>query len=101
MTRRRTPRRSVIRLATGQTARTLRHPYGPEPVLALDFGATSVLITTTGPATGEDLEFARQLAREAARFAWSMERALHATTHLTNHALQQPATGKATDQTAA
>ncbi|GAA3159151.1 hypothetical protein [Nonomuraea roseoviolacea] len=97
MTRRRTPRRSVIRLTTGHTARTLRHPYGPEPMLALDFGATSVLITTTGPVTGEDLEFARQLAREAARFAWSTERAFHATTDPTNHTLHQPAT----DQTAA
>ncbi|MFI7440347.1 hypothetical protein [Nonomuraea indica] len=74
MTRRRTPRRSVIRLTTGHTARTLRHPYGPEPVLVLDFGATSVLLTTTGPVTGEDVEFARQFAREAARFARLLER---------------------------
>ncbi|MEV0194863.1 hypothetical protein [Nonomuraea sp. NPDC050691] len=101
MTRRRTPRRSVIRLTTGHTARTLRHPYGREPVLALDFGATSVLITTTGPVTGEDLEFARQLAREAARFAWLIERAFYATTYLTGRAVQQSATGEATDQTAA
>ncbi|WP_101788512.1 hypothetical protein [Nonomuraea indica] len=108
MTRRRTPRRSVIRLATGHTVRTLRHPYGHrEPVLALDFGATSVLVTTNGPVTGEDVEFARQLAHEAARFAWSMERAFHTRTdtshtyHLPGHAKQQLAAGKATDQTAA
>ncbi|MET7462440.1 hypothetical protein [Nonomuraea sp. NPDC005501] len=74
MTRRRTPRCSVIRLTTGHTARTLRHPYGPEPVLALDFGATSVLVTTTGPVTDEDVEFARQLAHEATRFARLLER---------------------------
>ncbi|MEV0236099.1 hypothetical protein [Nonomuraea sp. NPDC050786] len=101
MTRRRTPRRSVIRLTTGHTARTLRHSYGPELVLALDFGATSVLITTTALVTDEDLEFARQLAREATRYAWSMERAFHSTTDLTGRALQQSATGKAIDQTAA
>lgn len=79
MARRRTPRRSVIRLTTGHTARTLRHPYGHrEPVLALDFGATSVLVTTNGPVTGEDVEFARQLAREAVRFARSLESSFHA-----------------------
>ncbi|TDD05552.1 hypothetical protein E1292_16905 [Nonomuraea deserti] len=78
MTRRRTPRTSVIRLTTGHAARTLTHPYARrQPVLALDFGATSVLVTTHGPATVEDLEFARQLAREASRFARSLERSLH------------------------
>ncbi|MEV4159814.1 hypothetical protein [Nonomuraea dietziae] len=75
MTRRRTPRTSVIRLTTGQAARTLRHPYSLHPpVLALDFGATSVLITTSGPVTVDDLKFARQLAREAALFVLSLER---------------------------
>jgi hypothetical protein len=69
---------SVIRLTTGHAARTLNHPYARrEPVLALDFGATSVLVTTRGPATVEDLEFARQLAREAYRFARSVERSLY------------------------
>ncbi|MFB9472237.1 hypothetical protein [Nonomuraea salmonea] len=42
MTRRRTPRNSVIRLTTGHAARTMNHPFARrEPVLALDFGATS------------------------------------------------------------
>ncbi|MEQ4721665.1 hypothetical protein [Nonomuraea sp. B19D2] len=77
MTRRRNPRTSVIRLTTGRTARTLFHPYGHrEPVLALDFGAACVLVTTHGPVTLEDLAFARQLAREAARYARSVERSL-------------------------
>ncbi|PZG20923.1 hypothetical protein [Nonomuraea aridisoli] len=78
MTRRRTPRNSVIRLTTGRAARTLNHPFARrEPVLALDFGATSVLVTTNGPVTFEDLEFARQLARESYRFARSLERSFH------------------------
>ncbi|MEV0594984.1 hypothetical protein [Nonomuraea cavernae] len=78
MTRRRTPRTSVIRLTTGNAARTLSHPFARrEPVLALDFGATSVLVTTNGPVTVADLEFARQLAREAHRFARSMERSFY------------------------
>ncbi|MEV0228008.1 hypothetical protein [Nonomuraea sp. NPDC050786] len=77
MTRRRTPRTSMIRLTTGRTARTLLHPYGHrEPVLALDFGAACVQVTTHGPVTLEDLTFARQLAREAARYARSVERSL-------------------------
>ncbi|MGN9841609.1 hypothetical protein ACTMTI_26130 [Nonomuraea sp. H19] len=78
MTRRRTPRNSVIRLTTGNAARTLNHPFTRrEPILALDFGATSVLVTTSGSVTAEDLEFARQLAREAHRFARSLERSLY------------------------
>ena len=78
MTRRRTPRHNVIRLTTGHAARTLNHPFARcEPVLALDFGATSVLVTTSGPVTVEDLEFARQLAREAHRFARSLERSFY------------------------
>ncbi|GAA3249326.1 hypothetical protein [Nonomuraea helvata] len=78
MTRRRTPRNSVIRLTTGHAAHTLNHPYAHrEPVLALDFGATSVLVTTSGPVTVEDLKFARQLAREAHRFARSIERSFY------------------------
>ncbi|MGW3353680.1 hypothetical protein ACWDA3_61335 [Nonomuraea rubra] len=78
MTRRRTPRNNVIRLTTGHAARTLNHPFvRREPVLALDFGATSVLVTASGPVTEDDLEFARQLAREAYRFARSMERSFY------------------------
>ncbi|MEU8377757.1 hypothetical protein [Streptosporangium sp. NPDC048865] len=78
MTRRRNPRNSVIRLTTGHAARTLNHPFARrEPVLALDFGATSVLVTTSGPVTVENLEFARRLAREASRFARSIERSFY------------------------
>ncbi|MEV0169033.1 hypothetical protein [Nonomuraea fuscirosea] len=78
MTRRRSPRNSVIRLTTGNAARTLNYPFTRrEPVLALDFGATSVLVTTSGPVTADDLEFARQLAREAHRFARSVERSFY------------------------
>ncbi|MET8865590.1 hypothetical protein ABZW11_21850 [Nonomuraea sp. NPDC004580] len=78
MTRRRTPRNSVIRLTTGHAAHTLNHPFPRrQPVLALDFGATSVLVTTHGAVTKEDLEFARQLAREASRFARSLERSFY------------------------
>ncbi|MFI9843963.1 hypothetical protein ACIHFD_43495 [Nonomuraea sp. NPDC051941] len=79
MTRRRTPRTSVIRLTTGRTARTLLHPYGHrEPVLALDFGAACVLVTTAGPVTADDLAFARQLARETARYVRWVERSFRA-----------------------
>ncbi|MEV4064027.1 hypothetical protein [Nonomuraea dietziae] len=75
MTRRRTPRTSVIRLTTGQAARTLRHPYSLHPpILALDFGATSVLITMAEPVTVDDLKFARQLACEASHFVLTLER---------------------------
>ncbi|MFC7590402.1 hypothetical protein ACFQYP_46915 [Nonomuraea antimicrobica] len=70
----------MIRLTTGRTARTLLHPYGHrEPVLALDFGAICVLVTTKGPVTADDLTFARQLAHEAARYARSIERTYRAT----------------------
>ncbi|MFD2356031.1 hypothetical protein ACFSTC_52350 [Nonomuraea ferruginea] len=68
----------MIRLTTGNAARTLNHPFARrEPVLALDFGATSVLVTTSGPVTVKDLEFAHQLAREAQRFARSLERSFY------------------------
>ncbi|MFI9556025.1 hypothetical protein [Nonomuraea endophytica] len=74
MTRRRTPRRSVIRLTTGQDAHATHHPYPFQtPVLALDCGATTVLLTSDGPVTAADLAFAHQLAREAVRFARSIE----------------------------
>ncbi|MEU0571560.1 hypothetical protein ABZ297_40040 [Nonomuraea sp. NPDC005983] len=45
-------------------------------MLALDFGAACVLVTTQGPITADDLTFARQLAHEAARYARSVERSL-------------------------
>ncbi|MEV4222412.1 hypothetical protein [Nonomuraea sp. NPDC049725] len=65
-------------MTTGHAARTLNHPFPRrQPVLALDFGATSVLVTTDGPVTAEDLEFARQLAREAHRFVRSLERSFY------------------------
>lgn len=76
MTRRRTPRRSVIRLTTAQDAHATHHPF-QTPVLALDCGATTVLLTSDGPVTAADLAFAHQLAREGARFAYSIESRLH------------------------
>jgi hypothetical protein len=75
MTRRRTPRTSALRLTTGRSARTFRHPYGLHaPMLALDFGALSVLITAADPVTVDDLRFARQLARESALLVLALER---------------------------
>jgi hypothetical protein len=78
MTRRRTPREAVIRLNTGRTAHASIHRYPYRmPVLALDFGALSVLVTPRDDTvTVADVEFARQLAREADRFARSLERHL-------------------------
>lgn len=83
MTRRRTPRRSVIRLTTGQDAHATHHPYPfRSPVLALDCGATTVLLTSDGPVTLADLAFARRLAREAARFARSVETRFYGTSEV-------------------
>ncbi|MEU4228917.1 hypothetical protein AB0F17_31875 [Nonomuraea sp. NPDC026600] len=81
MTRRRTPRRSVIRLTTAHhaTATHHRYPYR-SPVLALDCGATTVLLTCDGPVTAADLAFAHQLARETARYARSVERRFYGHT---------------------
>ncbi|MFE0154164.1 hypothetical protein ACFWY5_43970 [Nonomuraea sp. NPDC059007] len=74
MTRRRTPRRRVIRLTTGQEARATCHPYPyRSPVLALDCGATTVLLTSDGKPTLEDLAFARQLVAAATRYALAIE----------------------------
>ncbi|WP_219460223.1 hypothetical protein [Nonomuraea rhizosphaerae] len=74
MTRRWTPRRSVIRLTTARNATATHHRYPyRSPVLALDCGATTVLLTCDGPVTSGDLAFAHQLAREAARYARSVE----------------------------
>ncbi|MFD8531365.1 hypothetical protein ACFV0L_28485 [Streptosporangium canum] len=80
MTRRRTHRVSIITLNTGRGARATSHPYPARtPVLALDFGALSVLVTTTAgdQVTAADVAFARQLAREADQFARSVERSFH------------------------
>ncbi|MEV4891514.1 hypothetical protein AB0K48_19235 [Nonomuraea sp. NPDC055795] len=78
MTRRRTPRRSVIRLTTGQEARATCHPYPYRaPVLALDCGGTTVLLTSDGKPTTEDLIFARQLKAAATRYAHAVETLIH------------------------
>ncbi|MFI7146984.1 hypothetical protein ACIBO2_18865 [Nonomuraea sp. NPDC050022] len=91
MTRRRTPRTSVIRLTTGRTARTLLHPYGHrKPVLALDFGSACVQVTARGPVTADDLTFARQLAHEAARYARLVERTYRAM--ISDHEMVQNGT---------
>ncbi|MEW9531908.1 hypothetical protein [Microbispora sp. NPDC049125] len=71
---------SVISLNTGcgATAKAMPYPLRT-PVLSLDFGSTSVLLTTSASdqVTAVDVEFARQLAREAASFARSVERRFH------------------------
>ncbi|MFI6811941.1 hypothetical protein ACIBG7_06015 [Nonomuraea sp. NPDC050328] len=80
MSRRRTPRTNALRFVTGRSARTLSHPYALHPpVLGLDFGAVSVLITTDSVITTADLCFARQLARQAALYVLALERHLSAT----------------------
>ncbi|OUC84313.1 hypothetical protein [Streptosporangium minutum] len=80
MTRRRTHRVSIINLNTGRGARATSYPYPARtPVLALDFGAVSVLVTTSASdlVTAADVDFARQLAREALSFARLVERSFH------------------------
>ncbi|WP_406319005.1 hypothetical protein OHA77_16885 [Streptosporangium sp. NBC_01639] len=80
MTRRRNHRVSIINLNTGRGARATSYPYPTRtPVLALDFGAVSVLVTTSAGdlVTGADVEFARQLAHEAHAFARLVERSFH------------------------
>lgn len=77
MSRRRSRATSIINLNTGHGAKAGNHPYPTRtPVLVLDFGATSVLVTTTASdqVTASDVDFARQLAREAHAFAVSVER---------------------------
>ncbi|MBB5138852.1 hypothetical protein HNP84_008610 [Thermocatellispora tengchongensis] len=67
----------MITLTTGREARATNHRYPYRaPVLVLDFGPTSVLVTTSpdGEVTAQDVEFARQLAGEAYRFAREVER---------------------------
>ncbi|MGW0192084.1 hypothetical protein [Nonomuraea sp. NPDC003201] len=68
---------SVINLNTSAGARAENRPYRLRtPVLMMDFGATSVLVTTSTPnrITAADVEFARQLAEQSANFALSVER---------------------------
>ncbi|GAA3134503.1 hypothetical protein [Streptosporangium carneum] len=80
MARRRTHRISTITLNTGRGARATNHPYPARtPILALDFGALSVLVTTSAGdlVTASDVDFARELASEAHRFARSVERSFH------------------------
>lgn len=75
-TRRKRPT-SVINLNTASGARAENRPYPARtPVLMLDFGATSVLVTTStaNRVTAADVEFARQFAEQAADFARSVER---------------------------
>ncbi|NJP27554.1 hypothetical protein FLW53_25760 [Microbispora sp. SCL1-1] len=78
---RRTVRPStVISVNTGCGASAKALPYPARtPVLALDFGSTSVLVTTSDSdrVSRADVEFARCLAREAASFARSVERRFH------------------------
>ncbi|MER6825657.1 hypothetical protein ABT352_06690 [Streptosporangium sp. NPDC000563] len=76
MTRRRTHRISTITLNTGRGARAIKHPYPARtPVLALDFGAVSLLVTISAGdlVTASEVEFARQFAHEADQFARSAE----------------------------
>jgi hypothetical protein len=68
---------SIINLNTSRGARAENRPYRLRtPVLVLDFGGTSVLVTTStvNRVTATDVEFARQLAEQAADFAVSVER---------------------------
>jgi hypothetical protein len=77
---RRTRPTSIINLNTGNGAKAGNHPYPLRtPVLMLDFGATSVLVTTSANdhVTASDVDFARQLASEAHDFAASVERMFH------------------------
>lgn len=81
MSRRRTPRHSVIRLTTAQAARSTVHRYSDHtPVLAVDCGAVTVLLTPDEAVTPDDLAFARQLARESARYARAVEKRLRRLT---------------------
>lgn len=70
-------RTSVISLTTGRTALVERHRNGRwTPALALDFGATWVVIRTfaSDRVTSGDVAFARQLARAAGAFAEEVAR---------------------------
>ncbi|MET9342675.1 hypothetical protein [Nonomuraea sp. NPDC003804] len=68
---------SVITLKTSGPSSAKSHPYPRRtPVLALDFDAISVLVTTScsNKVTPADVTFARELAKEAAAFAAAVER---------------------------
>ncbi|NAS22152.1 hypothetical protein GT755_10705 [Herbidospora sp. NEAU-GS84] len=67
-----------LNTAAGASAKALSYPVRM-PVLTLDVGSTSLLLTTSAGdrVTAADLEFARQLAREAAVFALWVERCFH------------------------
>ncbi|WP_289009860.1 hypothetical protein [uncultured Thermomonospora sp.] len=65
-------RNSVITLTTGRAAHLMRHKRADwTPALALDFGATWVVIRpcAADQVTAHDVTFARQLARAADAFA--------------------------------
>ncbi|GGQ25158.1 hypothetical protein [Streptosporangium pseudovulgare] len=83
MKRRKAHRIAAITLNAGSGAQVTHHLYPSRtPVLALDFGALSVLVTTSAGdrVTASDVEFARQLAREADQFARAVERSFHTLT---------------------
>ena len=70
-------RNGVISLATGRSARIERHRRGGwTPALALDFGATWVVIRTSASdrVTARDVAFARELACAAGAFADAIAR---------------------------
>lgn len=70
-------RTSVINLTTGRAARVERHRRGKwTPALALDFGATWVVVRTSHSTrvTAADVAFARELAAQAQSFAEEIAR---------------------------
>lgn len=84
MSRRRSSRHAVLRLTTAQAVRSTVHRYPDQaPVLAVDCGAVTVLLTPDGPVTPDDLAFARQLARESARYARAVAARLRTRTAAT------------------
>jgi len=79
----------VISLATGRAARIERHRRGGwTPALALDFGATWVVIRTSASdrVTARDVAFARELACAAGAFADEIARHYsRAASHTVSH----------------
>lgn len=68
---------SVITLKSSGPSSAKSHPYPRRtPILALDFDAISVLVTTShsNQITPADVTFTRELAKEAAAFAVAVER---------------------------
>jgi hypothetical protein len=83
MSRRKIRPSSVLSLNTGSGAHATHYSYPVRtPVLALDFGAMSVLVTTSASdhVTADDVEFARELAQQARLFARSVADKFHAAT---------------------